>query len=62
LKVGGEDTAHGTSPRVGVSTNPRQFEMHPAPIVLGQFKSSTILSLCLSFEYFNIFKPIQSQF
>ncbi|MEO7316657.1 MAG: hypothetical protein ABIW47_15810, partial [Ginsengibacter sp.] len=29
LKVGGEDTAHGAPPGVGVPTNPRQFEMHP---------------------------------
>jgi hypothetical protein len=27
--VVGEDIAHGPSSGVGVSTNPRQFEMHP---------------------------------
>jgi hypothetical protein len=28
-KMGSENTAHGASPRVGVPTNPGQFEMHP---------------------------------
>ena len=28
-KMSSENTAHGASPRVGVPTNPGQFEMHP---------------------------------
>ena len=31
--MGGEDTAHGAPPGVGVPTNPRQFEMHPVIVI-----------------------------